>query len=761
MNNDIFKNNRFNKISRNGIIENDKFGIIKKFGFMSSFMSTSLQSKTKSFFESKKNINTNDLSNKKNATNKSFINRINKSTSKPIILKTKSIKKINPIIKEDFPIRKCQNIFSYTQKMNFKANKKKNKNEYISKDFFNSYYLKNSPKKKYSNDIPDINDENKNKTRIKSIIFNKSVIIKNKNRKKIASYEKIQNKNYKLKYKFLFGKEKANNNINVNDNKNIKNNNFDSNNSNTMSLISDQNSASTKKEKFKIFRDDQTFKNSNENNMFDFDLQDKNKNNKDIENYYSINDKLSSEIFSDKYYKKNLNIIEPCKNFKLVEDGYPIDENVCQLDEDISEKRSDENNLDKNSNLINNMNINNFELFNNKENGLYDKPNIRNNYYLTKLTNLLKNNDSCNISPRNDLNEISKINNDKQLNEKKYKFISDIQKYTEKLPLLNIKNFLNLKDYGLFTLMSFIYNYSSNLIRANSAIFSKIKNSLGNIFSDTINNFSNSYSSFLKVINYYFENRKLKINKKYLYAFNLVIICKIITKQTNKSYDISYNYISNDKEYDNLWKIDILKKSNIKIWLHTELYKINKCWKTFTYSSQISSFCYGDEIKLEINIFNQKQQLNPYSIKWLPPEITDIENDNFEANKFISSSSFDPLRCNEIEIQTLVWKEIPIKDNKNDLLNEFFKIFEKYFIIKKIDTYTSKHVFYKIKAVANKKGIFLKNKYLFFDLNIIDYDEPLKNEVQSIYLMNSNYYNKKMDIRLGTIVFFYITDFQS
>ena len=761
MNNDIFKNNRFNKISRNGIMENDKFGIIKKFGFMSSFMSTSLQSKTKSFVESKKNINTNELSNKKNTTNKSFINRINKSSSKPIILKTKSIKKINPIMKEDFPIRKCQNIFSYTQKMNFKASKKKNKTENISNDFFNSYYIKNSPKKKNSNDILDINDENKNRTRIKSIIFNKSVIIKNKNRKKIASYEKILNENYKLKYKFLFGKEKANNNINVNDIKNIKSNNYDSNNSNTMTLVSDQNSASTKKEKFKIFRDEQTFKNSNENNMLDFDSQDKNKNNKEIENYYIINDKLSSEIFSDKYYKNNLNVIEPCKNFNLVEDGYPIDENICRLDEDISEKRSDENNLDKNSNLINNMNINNFVLFNNKDNEVYDKPNIRNNYLLTKLTNLLKNNDSCNISPRNDLNEISKINNDKQLNEKKYKFISDIQKYTEKLPILNIKNFLNLKDYGLFTLMGFIYNYSSNLIRANSAFLSKIKNSFCNIFSDTIKNFSNTYSSFLKVINYYFENRKLKINKKYLYAFNLVIICKVITKQTNKSYDISYNYISNDKEYDNLWKIDILKKSNIKIWLHTELYKINNRWKTFTYSSQISSFCYGDEIKFEINIFNQKQQLNPYSIKWLPPEITDIENDNFEANKFISSSAFDPLRCNEIEIQTLVWKEIPITDNKNDLLNEFFKIFERNFIIKKIDTYTSKHVFYKIKTVANKKGIFLKNKYLFFDLNIIDYDEPLKNEVQSIYLMNSNYYNKKMDIRLGTVVFFYITDFQS
>ena len=63
--------------------------------------------------------------------------------------------------------------------------------------------------------------------------------------------------------------------------------------------------------------------------------------------------------------------------------------------------------------------------------------------------------------------------------------------------------------------------------------------------------------------------------------------------------------------------------------------------------------------------------------------------------------------------------------------------------------------------IANKKGIFYKNKFLFFDLNIIDYEEPLKNEIQPIYLMNSNYYTKKLDVRVGTIIFFYITEINS
>ena len=296
----------------------------------------------------------------------------------------------------------------------------------------------------------------------------------------------------------------------------------------------------------------------------------------------------------------------------------------------------------------------------------------------------MKNTDSYNISYISDLNDYFKINNQKMPYEKKFKFINDIQNNADKLPSLNINSFLNLNDYSIYRLMGFIFDYSSVFIRSNSVIKSKIKSALYNIFSDTINNFSNFYSSFLQVINYHFENRKLTINKKIMFTFNLIIICKIITKEINKSYDISYNYFSNNKEYDNIWKIDVKRKEDNKIWLHTELFNTNKYTYNFTSTSQISSFSYGDEVKFEINIFNHKQQINTHTIQWLPPVITNIETTIFETNKFITKTIFDPLRCNELEIQTLIWEELSINKNINDdLLIEFINIFKKKFYNKK------------------------------------------------------------------------------
>ena len=738
MDEDIFKNNHFNKISRNGVLENEKHSLIKKFGFMSSYMSTSIQSKTKSFIENKSINEDNELFSKKKYKNRILIK--NNSTSKTLILKKKAIKKIKPLNKGDFPLKKCSNIFSYAQKMNFKTIKeKKNKIRIAPNDEYNNLKKKNLSQKSNSNNTTIIENNNKINNRIKSIVFNESCNIRKK-KKRIESYENSRNNNNKLKYKFLFSKIKLKKNKNL-----IKENkkyNFDSN---TMTIRSDSNSVSTKKEKFSML--------NHENIYFNNDLPNEN----ETENYYIINNKYSSENFYDKYNIKNYKIVEPCKTFNLVEES---NENFYQFDQDISEKRSNDNNNDKSSNLIsNNMYNNNFGYIK-KESDIYDLSYLKNNYLFNKLSNLLKNTNLYSISPRNDLNEINKIKNIEPY-EKNFKLISDIQHDNEKFPLININSFINLNDSSLFKLMGFIYDYYSILMKTNSLIAAKIKNSFNNIFSKPIKNFSNIYSSFLKVINYYFENSKLIINKKNVYTFNLVIICKIITKEINKSYDISYNYISNNKEYDNLWKIDIIKKSEIKLWLHTELFKINNYLQRFTYSSQISKFSFGDEFKLEINIFNQRTQLNPDSIQWLPPVITDIETNTFEANKFVSSMKFDPLRCCEIEIQTLIWEEISIKNNDINLIKEFVKIFEKNFIVEEIFRYSSKQIFYKIKTIANKKGIFSKNKFLTFDLNIIDYKEPLKNEVQPIYLMNSNYYTKKLDIRIDTIIIFYITDFRN
>ena len=751
MNKDIFKNTHFNKISRNEVLENDKFGIMKKFGFKSSFMSTTMQSKNKSFND--ETIPITDNSNKNKYQNKSFATK-NKQILKPILFKTKTIKKNRVINKESYPIRKCRNIFSYAQKLDLKNDNKKNNTKnnkigIISQKFLKSYSLqKYSIKKDISNKIATIINNNKCKKLMNTISVDQTVIV-NRNKVKKRSKENVMNKKYKLKYKFLY------NNIKLNEN--IINNTIDTN---SLPIISDENDMSTKREN-NIFE---------ENHLFVNDINNNNENN-DTENLYDISDdKFSSENISDKYYMNKYNIIEPSKNFNLIEKN-KIEENLCELDNDISEKRSNDNNIDKNSNILNKNNINNghnkntnFILFMNKgkDKEIYDNYFLKKNLLSTKLTNLLKNNASCNISPRNDLAEISTIKDNKQSYDNNYKFISDIQKYMINIPELNIKKFLNLKDYSIFRLMGFMYDYSSILIRSNSLIKSRIKNSFNNIFSNILQNFSKTYSIFLKVINYYFENRKLIINKKISYTFNLVIICKVISKDFNKSYDISYNYISNNKEYDNLWKVDIKKKNNIKLWLHTELFKENNFSKIFTYSSQISSFSYGDEMIFEINIFSEKQQLNPISIQWIPPTITDIEDKTFEVNKFISYDNvFDPLRCNETEIQTLKWEEVPIINNNIVLLHDFLKIFEKFFIIKGIYKYTSKHIFYKIKTIANKKGIFQKNKFLLFDLNIIDYDEPLKNEVQSIYLMNSNFYTKKMDVRYGTIIIFYLTVYKS
>ena len=136
-----------------------------------------------------------------------------------------------------------------------------------------------------------------------------------------------------------------------------------------MTIRSDSNSVSTKKEKFSIL--------NHENIYFNNDFPNEN----ETENYYMINNKYSSENFYDKYNIKNYKIVEPCKTFNLVEES---NENFYQFDQDISEKRSNNNNNDQSSNLIsNNMYNNNFGYIK-KESEIYDLSYLKNNYLFNK-----------------------------------------------------------------------------------------------------------------------------------------------------------------------------------------------------------------------------------------------------------------------------------------------------------------------------------------------------------------------------------------
>ena len=378
-----------------------------------------------------------------------------------------------------------------------------------------------------------------------------------------------------------------------------------------------------------------------------------------------------------------------------------------------------------------------------------------NNEQLKNINKLINRNISWDLSSRNETNGTLKINNIPY--KKEFKFITDIEKTTNKIILIKISNILKLKNSSLFHLLSFIYEYYSILIKANNVLAKKIISSLTYIFSPVIQQFEEKYSTFLEIKDFYFQDSNLIVNKKSCHAFNLVITSKIITHEVNKSFEISCDFESSNKNCDYFWKFDILNRRKIKVWYNTEIFNVNRFLKRFTFSSQVSSFSYSDEIKLVFNIFNEENIIKPKTITWMKPKIININEKNFTQtlrNKRIN----DPLRICEIEDQILIWREY--LEEKPILIQEFVNIFQKYFKINDILYDKTKINFYKIEMIAAKKGKFSKNKFLSFDINIISYDDNLQNELQCIYLMNSNPYFNKTDIRIGTQVTFYITDYQ-
>ena len=340
---------------------------------------------------------------------------------------------------------------------------------------------------------------------------------------------------------------------------------------------------------------------------------------------------------------------------------------------------------------------------------------------------------------------------------KKFLFISDIEEEIKKMPTINFKKILNLSDKSLYNLLSFSYDNYSSIISINNLVKNKVVKSLKAIFLHAINDFKHKYERFLKVIDYNFIQKNFTLNHKKNNLLNLEIKCEIITEEINKSYEIGCNYISNDKNYDYLWKLDIKNKKDINIWICTELNKINNTSKNFTYTSQVSSFCYGDMINLQFNIFSEGNIINPISIEWTEPAISLVPGGVFEKSKYISPYSFDQIRACEVETQILFWKNI-LPENDGGIVNEVKKIYGKFFDIQNIRYDVSKFYFFKVEMKANKIGCLKSNKFSKFDINIIDYNENAENEIQCIYLMNSYYYSQKMDIRIGTKVILYIVD---
>ena len=352
------------------------------------------------------------------------------------------------------------------------------------------------------------------------------------------------------------------------------------------------------------------------------------------------------------------------------------------------------------------------------------------------------------------------INTKVILPNKKFLFIDDIEEKIKNMPVINLKKMLSLNNECFYNLISYSYDNYSNIILIHNLVKKKFQKSLKAKFQHIINDFRHKYGTFLNVLDFDFKQKKFNLNNKKnnpLNVLNLEIKCEIITQEINKSYEIGCNYTSNKKNYDNFWKFDVLDKNDIKLWICTELNKINNVHKKFTYTSQVSPFCYGDIIKLQFNIFSKDNIVDPKSIEWTEPTISLVPGGIYEKSKFISKYSFDQIRACEVETQILFWKNIMPKDAEN-IVNSVKRIYGKLFDIQNIRYDVSKFYFFKIEMKAKQIGLLKQNEFSDFDINIVSNKLYVENEIQCIYLMNSYYYTKKMDIRIGTKIILYIVD---
>ena len=681
--------------------------------------------------------------------NRGFYNKnlynYNNSRYKPAIKtcnnsKNKSSKKIRLLDISKEYLTNCKNT---TNKINANNNKKKKQLSTI-----------------LQSDTVNISKNNDNKT---------SVITESKNSEdtkkeskldlhKIFNDKIINNLYNKNIYNII------NNNMQLNNkNKNMRNNDNNINKQDTVNMNSEEDNEKNIIKEHEIYSHSNNYNstkklsNSNMETIARNDLYNMLKKNSNYNNPINIKNNMIKEESKKGNQNLNIDLNKNPINFSDIQENININYN-------ISDEQNKDSSTKTNNNMINNkyFNLNKINELNKQEeqelqtsqdkNNEQTQTTIERNNILSKFIKQ----PIYNVSPRFlscEKHSMAKYS----LKGKSYMFINDVEQKNKSIPIIDLKKILKLNDECIFKLISFTYdNYYS--IRSSSNLLKfKLDNSLQNIFRPIVDDFQNKYKEFIKVINYSFQHKNFTNNHKNNNLFNLIIRCQVITKEINKSYEIGCNYISDNKQYDYLWKFDVHKKNNIKLWLCTELDKIYNSYKKFTYTSQVSSFAYQDEIELEFNIFSKGNNLNMKSIEWTEPIITNIEVGIYENTNFISSIKYDQLRACEVETQILFWKN-RLPEDDDGIVKDFKKIYGKNFEIKEIVFDISKFYFFKFEIVAKNVGLIKQNMFSTFDINIIDYESHIRNEIQCIYLMNSNYYNKTMDIRLGTKVTFYIID---
>ena len=341
-----------------------------------------------------------------------------------------------------------------------------------------------------------------------------------------------------------------------------------------------------------------------------------------------------------------------------------------------------------------------------------------------------------------------------------YKFINKIREDNINLQRFQLKSFLKLSDYSMFCLLSFIFEKYEILVNnCHSLISSRIHLCLKNVFNDVICSFINNYNEILKLESFTFQHKSPTLHKQTFSILDLIIKAKIITPNINKCYELGYSYITHKRTFENIWRFDTAKKNNISLWCSSEYEKFNDNSRRFCYYQPILTFSKGDSIELNINIFNKQSSVDPFSVKWKQLSVKEAPGGFYQKTMLKSPFVYHTLRACEVENMIHFWKgdDEFIKDN--ELINEFNKIFSRHFSIEKVVYDISKIYLYKVTMIAKSIGKIVKNKFANFDFEIVGYDDNVSNEIQNLFLLNTSVQNKQIQIRQGTVVVFYLTDY--
>lgn len=340
-----------------------------------------------------------------------------------------------------------------------------------------------------------------------------------------------------------------------------------------------------------------------------------------------------------------------------------------------------------------------------------------------------------------------------------YKFINKIREENNSIIRINIKPFLRLSDYSLFYLLSFCYeSYNSLVFNSNRYISSKINLAMNNIFYSIIQSFSEKYKSVIKLLKFRFVQKNTIVHKRTVPILDLVITAQITSTEMNKCIEIGYNYTSKKKEFENIWKFDIKRKNNVVIWFSSECEVFNENVHRFCYSQPILPFFTNDTIELNINIYSRNGFVNPFSIKWNELKVEDAPGGFYQKSMLKCPYQFNSLRACEVENMIHFWRGENTFVYNNPLINEFKKIFKRHFKIEKVNYDVSKIYLYKIRMRAESVGKIMKNKFINFDIEIVSKEEEVHNEIQNLFLLNSSFSTNQIQIRIYTIIIFYLTE---